>query len=247
VGGQSSDSSELLVSRSAPGTLAFNRPGDAVTGMSWPHPTVDWNEGGLMAAAVDLDNDGRLDVVVAASDYPDQFGLVFHQKPGTTFEEVGAQWGIHHACVSGLAIADFDRDGDLDVVVGSGTARDCSKIWKTNEVHLYQSDASTKGSWLAVRLVGNGTTANRAAIGASVTLTAGGVSQLREVGGGYGHMAQQNDLVQFFGLGGCSAVDSISVRWPDAAGTTETWTGVAARRLIELRQGDPVAHEVKLP
>jgi hypothetical protein len=37
------------------------------------------------------------------------------------------------------------------------------------------------------------------------------------------------------------------VRWPDAAGTTETWTGVAARRLIELRQGDPVAHEVKLP
>ena len=120
--------------------------------MQVPHPTSDWNEGLITAAAVDLDNDGRPDMVVGATDYPDQFGLLFHQKPDGTFEEVGQNWGFHHACVSGLAVADFDRDGDLDIVVGSGTARDCSLVWKTNEVHIYENNASQNGRWLAVRL-----------------------------------------------------------------------------------------------
>ena len=126
--GQSSDPSELLLGAGEPGHPRFTRPGNAATGLVWPHPTSDWNEGGLMVAGLDLDNDGRKDLIVAASDYPDQFGLVFHQKADGTFEEVGQPWGMHHACVSGLAVADFDRDGDLDVVVGSGTARDCSAI-----------------------------------------------------------------------------------------------------------------------
>ena len=89
--GQSSDSSELLVNTPLPdGGISFVRPGNQATGMIFPHPTSDWNEGGLMAAGGDLDNDGRMDMVVAASDYPDQFGLIFHQKPNGTFEEVGS-------------------------------------------------------------------------------------------------------------------------------------------------------------
>ncbi|MGC4121392.1 MAG: CRTAC1 family protein [Myxococcales bacterium] len=246
--GQSSDPSQLLVSKSQPGDVGFDRPGNAATGLAFPHPTPDWNEGGMHAAPGDLNNDGRTDLVVGASDYPDQFGLVFLQQTEGQFAEKGAQMGMHHACLSGMAVADFDRDGDLDVVVGSGTARDCSATWKTNEVHLYQSDASTKGSWLEVRLVGDpAMKVNKAAIGAKVTVTVNGVSQVQELGGGYGHMAMQNDLVLFFGTGACGQVDSISVRWPDGKMTTETWRWVGTRRFVELRQGDPAVHEVVLP
>lgn len=244
--GQSSDASELLVNERGAGGLAFRRPGNATTGMVWPHPTQDWNEGGLMAAGADVDNDARLDLVVAASDYPGNWSLLFHQRADRSFEDVDGPWGLHHACASGLAIADFDRDGDLDVVVGSGTARDCSKIWATNEVHLYESDASRHAGYVAIRLVGDGTTASTSAFGARVRVTAGGVTQTAEASSSYGHMAIGNDRVLFFGLGACDRVDSVEVRWPDRANTVEVHGPFAAGRLVELRQGDAQVHEVAL-
>jgi hypothetical protein len=242
--GESSDSSELLRNTTQGGTISFDRPGNATTGMVWPHPTSDWNEGGLMVAGADLDNDGREDLIVAASDYPNQFGLVFHQKEDGTFEEVGQAWGLHHPCMSGLTIADFDRDGDLDVVVGSGTARDCGNIWKTNEVHFYENQGISKNGWVQLRLVGDGVTANTNAIGARVQLTAGGVTQTKEHDGSYGHMSMQNDTVLSFGLGACGQADSVTVRWPDQALTTETYSNLAAGKMYELHMGDDTPHPV---
>jgi hypothetical protein len=235
--GRSSDSSGLLKNVSTRGAARFVRPGNEATGLLWPHPTADWNEGGLMAAGGDLDNDGRLDLVVAASDYPDQFGLVFRQREDGTFEDMAGAWGLRHPCLSGLAVADFDRDGDLDVVVGSGTARACGAIWKANEVHFYENQGSGRG-FLLLRLRGDGKTANRAAIGAKVTVKAGGRTMTREVSGGYGHFGMQNDLVLHFGLDGCSGAEEVTVRWPDAAGTVQTFRNVPGNRFIELRQGD---------
>jgi hypothetical protein len=242
--GQSSDRSQLLVNRNDPAAIVFDRIPPDQNGMAWDHPTVDWNEGGIMAAAADLDNDGREDVVVGASDYPDQFGLFFHQKPDGTFEEIGEAQGFHHPCVSGIAIADFDRDGDLDVVVGSGTARDCGKIWATNEVHFYENDASALGHYLAIKLRGDGTTTNTTGIGARVVIDANGVKITKELGAGYGHMGMQNDTALFFGLGACAAVNSVEVTWPNQARTVERFENVTTDRLIELRQGDPAVYDV---
>jgi hypothetical protein len=52
--------------------------------------------------------------------------------------------------------------------------------------------------------------------------------------------------VLFFGLGTCTAVDEITVRWPDAQSTTESFKHVGTSRMIELRQGDHVVHDVQL-
>ena len=68
--GGSSDSSELLKNVSTTGSARFERPGNAATGLVFPHRTSDWNEGGLMAAGGDLDNDGRLDLIAAALGLP---------------------------------------------------------------------------------------------------------------------------------------------------------------------------------
>jgi enediyne biosynthesis protein E4 len=241
--GESSDKSQLLVNSSDETGIRFVRKAPDESGMIWEHPTVDWNEGGIMAAAMDVDNDGREDVVVGASDYPDQFGLLFHQKADGTFEEIGELAGFHHACVSGLTIADFDRDGDLDIVVGSGTARDCSEIWDANEVHLYENDANQNGHFLLVKLRGDGTTTNRSGIGARVVVEASGKKLTRELGGGYGHMGMQNDTVLFFGLGGCGEVNAVTVTWPNGERTTQTFENVVTNRLVELRQGDPNVYE----
>ncbi len=242
--GSSSDSSELQRNVSTPGTVRLTRPGNAATGLVFPHRTSDWNEGGLMAAGGDLDNDGRLDLIAAASDYPDQFGLIFQQQESGAFLERGLAWGLHHECMSGLAIADFDRDGDLDVIAGASTARDCARRWSKNEVRFYENQAvDTK--WLLLHLEGNGTTANRAAIGAKVTVKAGGRTVTREVSGGYGHFGMQNDLTVHVGLGGCEGADEITVRWPDAAATTQSFTRVPGNQFIRLKQGAPEPFQVK--
>lgn len=233
--GQSSDPSGLLVGDAAAGAVKYARPSLAELGLAWPHPTPSWNEGGLMAAAADLENDGRSEILVASSDYADQYLWVFHQKADGSFEEKGETYGLKHPCASGLAVADFDRDGDLDVVVGSGTARDCGKIWATNEVHLYENDASTKGNWIELDLRG-GPGSNAAAVGARVTLNAGGTKLVREVGGGYGHFGMQNDLVVHFGVGACDAAQ-LEVRWPDATGSVESRGLVAAGALTQVVQG----------
>jgi len=236
--GEGSDSSQLLKNTSSGGALSFDRPGNAATGMAWPHLGLDWNEGGLMASGGDFDNDGRMDVVVAASDYPAQYSLLFLQQPDGTFRESGEAAGLHHPCASGLAVADFDRDGDLDVIVGSGTARDCRQLWSKNEVHLYENQGAP-GKSVELKLDGDGTTANRSAIGAKVTVTAGGRTFTREVQSSYGHMAIENDMVVHVGLGACPAADSVTVRWPDAQGTTGSWTRVPAGTPVELKMGDP--------
>lgn len=235
--GQSSDKSNLLVNDTAGSGIHFSRADRDASGLAWDHVGVDWNEGGIMAAAADLDMDGREDILVGASDYADQYGLFFHQKPDGTFEEIGDASGYHHPCVSGMTVADFDRDGDLDIVVGSGTARDCGMIWAKNEVHIYESSASENAHWLAVKLAGDGATANRSGVGAKVVVNANGVHLMKELGAGYGHMGMQNDAVLFFGLGDCAIVHSVEVTWPDAARSVQTFEGVYADRMIELRQG----------
>ena len=58
-----------------------------------------------------------------------------------------------------------------------------------------------------------------------------------EIGGGYGHWGMQHDVVVHVGLGSNCAIDSVKVRWPDAAGTTETWNHVRANYLVRLEQG----------
>lgn len=245
--GKASDGSELLKNESMGSGVRFTRPGNQTTGMGLPRVGPSWNEGGLMAAGGDLDNDGLQDLIVAASDYPDQFGVILQQQADGRFVDKADPFNLKHACMSGLAIADFDRDGDLDVIAGASTARDCAGLWKKgNEVKLYENQGPA-GKSLLLRLRGNGTTTNRAAIGAKVTVKAGGKTIVREVGGGYGHFGMQNDLVVHVGVGACDGVDELTIRWPDAMGTTQKFERVPADgRLLEARQGEPALYRVTL-
>jgi hypothetical protein len=137
-----------------------------------------------------------------------------------------------------VAWADFDHDGDVDMVVGTSTARTCGAAWMGRSVVRVYENIASEANWTTIRLVGRGPGgANRAAIGAQVRVTAGSVTQRRDVQGNWGLAGLGTELPLHVGLGASCTIDRIEVRWPDAARTVETFTDVRANYALEIVQG----------
>jgi hypothetical protein len=241
--GSSSDPTEIAVN---PGDgTKFRRPGDQATGLTRPPlrlASYDDNFGDNEPFFVDVDLDGRKDIYVTSTVYPQSRPWFWRQKDDGTFEEVGIPAGLakkigtvlgitsYEPITQGIDFVDFDGDGDLDLVTGSQE--------KADQLHAYRNDVGQDSNWIRVRLVGAGAGAsNVAAIGARVSVTAGGRTQTLEVKGGEGIGAIQNDFVLTFGLGATCDIDHIDVRWADSAGTTVTFPGVLANYTVTLREG----------
>lgn len=237
--GSGSDMAELLMN-TGQADVRFERPGREAMGLVIPHADpVSWDEGFITAAVFDFDLDGWADVWLGGSEYPGNHGLLYHQESPARFREVPIAEGIDHHRAQGVVAADFDRDGDLDLVVGHSRMRcgppdDC---YPSSQVRFFENLASDSGapSWVQLRLEGDGEAVNRSAIGARVGVRAGGVTQTREVQGGHGHYGDQGDLVLTFGLGAACEAE-VTVRWPDAARTTETFD-VSAGHRFRVRPG----------
>jgi enediyne biosynthesis protein E4 len=232
--GDGSDEAELLFNTGAD-DIVFERPGNEVTGLTRDLPAFNWDKGDMTNTLFDFDNDGWADVYIGSSDYADTRGLLWHQRAPRQFEAVATGDFFEHNRSHGVAVADFDRDGDLDIVVGHSRSRcgNSPQCYETQQVRLF--DNQLGGNFLQLDLVG-GEGSNRRAVGARVTVTAGDVTQTLEVGGGYGHYGAQNPHIVHAGLGGACEAE-VTVRWPDAEGTTESWTLPAGYRW-RLTQGD---------
>jgi hypothetical protein len=233
--GSSSDPAELLVNAAEP-VLRFERPGAEETGLRIEHDRIDWNDGVMTAAVFDFDLDGRPDVLLNSSDYPGTRAHLYHQRADGRFEEVPPAEGIDSMAAHGVGVADFDGDGDLDVLLGHSHARCDDQCYETAEVRYFEN-VSAPGNWVRLRLHGaaGDTGANRAAIGARVEVRTADRLQVQEVGGGHGHYGIQHDLALTFGLGtACEA--EVTVRWPDAALSTQRFTVKAGYR-YEVHQG----------
>jgi len=133
----------------------------------------------------------------------------------------------------GVAVADFWNRGVLDIAVAASTDHHA----------LLKNQVGVKRNWLAVELVG--TTSNRDAVGARVTIKVGGKQQMREVvlGDGYG---SQNTLRQYFGLSQATSVDEMTVRWP-RSGIVQTFRNVAANRIVQVTEGQQELVEKHYP
>lgn len=245
--GSGADGAEILVN-GGESDVRFERPGRAATGLEIVHADpVQWDEGFITAAVLDFDLDGWTDVWLGGSEYPGNHGLLFHNVTtagsGPRFESVPIADGIDHHRAQGVVVADFDRDGDLDVVLGHSRARcgapdDC---YPTSQVRFFENVVGDDGNSIALRLEG-GDGANRSAIGARVTVTAGGITQTQDVEGGHGHYGDQGDLVLTFGLGAACEAD-VSVRWPDAELTEQTFHVGAGHRYLVRRGRAPRADD----
>lgn len=148
----------------------------------------------------------------------------FRNQGDRTFVPKSEEWGFGTAkdVSHGLSTADFDRDGDLDVVVNR----------LNKQAVLYENEAA--GARIAVRL--SGTPPNTDGIGAQVTLDGGpggGAPQQREMSAGGDYLSGSTPMLMFAAEEG-NPTHRISVTWPN--GTTQVLDSVRANRIYDIRQ-----------
>jgi len=150
---------------------------------------------------------------------------LFLNKGSAGFEDVAGMLGGGFADPKvgrGAAFGDFDRDGDLDVLISTNQG----------PVHLYRNDQSNGHRAIRFRLVG--TKSNRDGIGATVRVTSGGETGSRMVKSGSSYLSQ-SEMPVTFGLGKRDSVERAVLHWP--SGATEEFKNLRAGRTYECVEG----------
>ena len=158
---------------------------------------------------MDVDQDGFEDICVSTTTP----SLYENNRDGTfTLHQIFPDFATN---AKGSAMADYDRDGDLDVaVVNEGNGGSIE-----GGLQLFRNDSTNKGHWLQLKLVGSGPPqSNRDAIGAVVKVSAGGLNMMRQIKGG-SSAHSQDSLVVHFGLGTATTADTVDIMWPSGLTT----------------------------
>jgi len=185
----------------------------------------------------DYDLDGWLDIFAANGHIEEEIGrvqprvqyrqppLLFRNRGAKRFDDVTAAVGSalgRPVVARGAAYADYDHDGDLDIVVSTNNG----------PAYLYRNDGGSRQNWITVRT--RGVASNRDGIGAVVRVESAGGRQSQMVRSGSSY-ASQSDLALTFGVGADQTVRTIAVEWP--SGTTDRLTNVATRQAVVIEEG----------
>ncbi|HSH03182.1 MAG TPA: FG-GAP-like repeat-containing protein [Anaerolineae bacterium] len=161
--------------------------------------------------------EGRQAVLDFIQEYPllDTSDYVFRNNGDLTFTDVSNEWNFNVAAIGhGAAIADFDNDGDNDIIVNY--MNDPALIFRNN----------SDNNRITVRLLGQ--TSNRLGLDARVTLTTNQGQQTRFMSTSGGYLSSHDAHISF-GLGDTTAIQSIHVLWP--SGLEQTFTDLDGQPL----------------
>jgi hypothetical protein len=185
----------------------------------------------------DYDLDGYPDIFAANGHIEEQIGRVQpkvqYKEPPLLFRNLGVQGKGQFENVTarmgaafnrpvvarGAAFADYDHDGDLDIVV---TTND-------GPAYLFRNDGGNRNHWICIRLVGR--KSNRDGIGAVVRVVSKSGKQWNMVRSGSSYCSQ-SDLALTFGLGSDPAVHAIEIEWP--SGERQKLAGTAANQFLTI-------------
>ena len=192
---------------------------------------------GFGCSFADLDLDGRLDLVTVNGHIDDtvrnirgnvgyaQLPQLFLNQGNARFRDISstAGKGFAQARVGrGLAFGDFDRDGDVDILMTTNNG----------PAVLLRNDQSSGNRSVRFRL--RGTASNRDAIGSTVRIFHDGITQMRMVRSGSSYLSQ-SELPVTFGVGRRDRIERAVVTWPN--GRTEEAKGLAAGRQYDWIEG----------
>jgi len=200
---------------------------------------------GFGCGFADLALDGRLDLVVANGHIDDTVrnihGNVGYAQPphlfqnlgNGKFQDVAGTFGGDFSAPRvgrGLAFADFDRDGDVDLLLTTNNG----------PASLFRNDVRSGNLALRLRLIGF--QSNRDAVGAVVRIYHGGQSQMRTVRGGSSYLSQ-SELPLTFGVGKADRIDRLTVEWP--SGANQEFRNILAGHAYELSENKGLSEPSK--
>jgi len=192
---------------------------------------------GVAAKFLDYDNDGWNDILQLNGAMLDNVSLyhgeVSYKEPllmyrnlgKGEFDKVSESLGpdfIRPIVGRGLATADYDNDGDIDIVTNN----------RGDFPSLLRNDGGNANHWLSVQLIG--TKSNRDGIGASLKLTSAGFVQFEQAKGGMSYMSASDPRIHF-GLGKRMKIEALEITWP--SGQVDRLTDVPIDRIIAIKEG----------
>jgi hypothetical protein len=195
---------------------------------------------GVTMKFFDYDNDGWTDICQVNGAMLDNIKLyhpeVTYPEPNLMFRNVGHgqfakisdQLGgdfTRPIVGRGMAIADYDNDGDIDLVI----------VNRGDFPELLRNDGGNANHWLEVLLIG--TKSNRDGIGASLSLVSDGFTQVKQSQGGMGFMSASDPRIHF-GLGKRKAIESLTITWP--SGTVEKLSNIPINQIITVKEGSGI-------
>jgi enediyne biosynthesis protein E4 len=191
---------------------------------------------GVSMKFLDYDNDGWPDIVQLNGAMLDNIQLyhsevsykepllMFRNLGKGQFEKVSDSLGpdfMRPIVGRGLATADFDNDGDIDIATNN----------RGDYPSLLRNDGGNANHWLTVLLIG--TKSNRDGIGASLKLTSGGVAHVEQAKGGMGYMSASDPRIHF-GLGKNTKIESLEITWP--SGQIDRLSNVPIDQIIAVQE-----------
>jgi uncharacterized protein YndB with AHSA1/START domain len=184
----------------------------------------------------DYDLDGYPDIFAANGHIEEEIGrvqpkvsyrqapLLFHNLGRRRFENITQHMGAQFnrpIVARGAAYADYDRDGDLDLLITANHG----------PAYLFRNDGGNQNNWLCLRL--SGTKSNRDGIGAVVRIASASGKQWNMVRSGSSYCSQ-SDLALTFGLGRDLVVSTIEIEWP--SGTRQKLMNVKANQFLAVKE-----------
>ena len=195
---------------------------------------------GVSMKFLDYDNDGWPDILQLNGAMLDNIQLyhsevsykepllMFRNLGKGQFEKVSDSLGpdfMRPIVGRGLATADFDNDGDIDIVTNN----------RGDYPSLLRNDGGNRNHWLTILLIG--TKSNRDGIGASLKLTSGGVAHVEQAKGGMGYMSASDPRIHF-GVGKNTKIESLEITWP--SGQIDRLSNVPIDQIIAVQEGKGV-------